>query len=421
GDIDGDGDLDAVTRNEANGGVVRPQVYQFTAATGGTGRGLSWSTADRLIGNNSPVLATGDLDGDGDLDVLTATSSGFNNTIGVLLNNGQSQFQVGASLSPGTASGATYMALGDVDGDGDLDALVSSFNAGLLVYRNNGNATFAAGVAQSATGDRFALGDLDADGDLDLVVTDYQRGTVSVALNTGSGTFVFQLLTVASPTALHVVLGDIDGDGDLDAVTRNEANGARLFLNNGTGTLSVGATLTVPGSADGLALADIDADGDVDLAISYNDASAAGGLALFANNGSGLFARTGPAVAVGQSAGATLFGDIDHDGDLDLFTISQNTSSVAIRLNNGQGSFSGTQNVAVHADPMLLALGDFDGDGDLDFMTTLSSTGTTYLDVRLNEGTVLVTTATQPGLPGVEVYPNPAHAQFVVRVPAALR
>jgi len=409
------------TLRTANGGVVRPQVYQFTAATGGTGQGLSWSNADKLIGNNSPVLATGDLDNDGDLDVLTATSSGFNNTIGVLLNNGLSQFQVGASLSPGTASGATYMALGDVDGDGDLDALVSSFNAGLLVYRNNGNATFAAGVQQSPIGYRFALGDLDADGDLDLVVTDYQRGVVGAALNTGSGTFVFQAFALASPTALNVVLGDLDNDGDLDAATHNEANGAQLFLNNGTGTLSLGATLTVPGSADGLALADTDADGDIDLAISYNDASAVGRLALFANNGSGLFARTGLAVAVGQRAGATLFGDVDHDGDLDLFTISQNTSSVAVRLNDGQGSFSGIQNVAVHADPMLLALGDFDGDGDLDFMSTLSSTGTTYLDVRLNGGTVLATTAAQPGLPSVEVYPNPAHGQFVVQVPAALR
>ncbi|RYY10747.1 MAG: T9SS type A sorting domain-containing protein [Cytophagaceae bacterium] len=56
-----------------------------------------------------------------------------------------------------------------------------------------------------------------------------------------------------------------------------------------------------------------------------------------------------------------------------------------------------------------------------DYTTTPSSTGTTYLDVRLNGGTVLATRTAQPGLPGVEVYPNPAHGQFVVKVSAALR
>jgi hypothetical protein len=402
----------------ATGGAVRPQVYQFTAAVGGTGQGLTWTSADRLIGSSAAVMAMGDLDNDGDLDVLTATPSGI--SIGVLLNSGRGQFQASGSLSPSNVGASTYLALGDVDGDGDLDALVSSFSAGIRLYRNSGNATFATGVVQSATGDYFALGDLDADGDLDLVITEHQANLVRVALNNGSGTFALQPLTLAALAPVNVVLGDVDNDGDLDALTNN-ANGAQLFLNNGSGTFAVGATLAVPGAAEALALADIDADGDVDLALSYNDASSAGWLALFVNNGSGSFARTGLPVAVGPNTGPTLFGDTDHDGDLDLFSISRNSSSVAVRLNNGQGSFSGTQSVAIHADPALLALGDLDGDGDLDFMATQSSSATTYLDVRLNEGTVLATAAAQAEEPTVTIYPNPAHDQFVVQVPAALR
>jgi hypothetical protein len=215
-------------------------------------------------------------------------------------------------------------------------------------------------------------------------------------------------------------MADLDNDGDLDVVTANGANGLRLFLNSGTGLLSPGPALAVPGTADGLALGNIDGDGDVDLAVSYNDSNGNAWLALFANNGSGAFTRTSQTIAIGQSVGALAFGDVDHDTDLDLFILSQGTSEALIRLNNGVGSFSGSRSEYLSYFPSQLIVGDFDADGDLDFGATQTTSGSTLLHLRFNEGRVLATTA-PTGVPRAQLYPNPAHGQFVVAVPAALR
>ncbi|RYY09148.1 MAG: hypothetical protein EOO36_22730, partial [Cytophagaceae bacterium] len=189
-----------------------------------------------LPGIYPQAVAMGDVDGDGDLDML---SSGGSGTVSVLLNNGDATFRAGTSVS----AYANYnLTLGDVDGDGDLDLVAAAQNSNSVQIRlNNGAGVFSGGQnVPVSTGPRgVALGDLDADGDLDLVtnnigLTTNYGNTVSVRFNNGAGVFSAQATTpdlIVGTLPWHVALADIDGDNDLDVLTANNNSTVSLRLN----------------------------------------------------------------------------------------------------------------------------------------------------------------------------------------------
>ena len=411
------------TMRTANGGLVRRQVYQFTAATGGSGRGLLRAGASFSPGWYASDLAAGDIDNDGDLDLLAPTEAQYTgaSVIAVQLNDGQGRFTAGPSINPGSYATPTSLVLGDVDADGDLDIVASYGGFSVSVCLNQGRGTFA--PAQSfgnLVGTRLALGDVDEDGDLDVVVASYQYGTMQVALNNGSGSFGTPSVALDSPNALGISLGDVDGDGDLDILTAN-LTGPRLYLNDGEGTFAEGLVLPVAGSVRDAALGDLDRDGDLDIAVSTNDASGAASLLVLRNQGTGTFVEASPRVALGTYANRLRLGDVDHDGDLDAVVTNGSSDDVAVRLNDGTGAFFRTPNVPVSANPTALALADLDGDGDLDVAAMQSATGGALVNLRLNDGQPLATAPALAGGTPVLLYPNPAHGQFTVVVPAALR
>ena len=410
-----------------NGGLVRRQVYQFLAATGGPGRGFLRAGPRLSAGWYAADLTVGDLDNDGDLDLVLPvvpdnTSAGF---LAVQLNDGQGQFRAGTSIAHGAFVMPTRVVLADIDGDGDLDALAGYSSSSWSICLNNGNATFAAArQLYNLEGSQLAVGDVDADGDLDLVTASYQAsGVLSVALNDGAGSFRVQPVQLPSPTASAVELGDVDNDGDLDALTANGANGPRLYRNDGTGTFAEGLMLHAAGTVRGAAFGDADADGDLDVVVGYEEAPATGArsswLTLLRNDGAGGFAGAGPRMALGRQLVRLRLGDLDHDGDLDAVAVDGDNDNVAVRLNDGQGLFSGTQQAAVSDNPGYLALGDLDGDGDLDVLTLQSATGGPRLDILLNESLGLSTASSQAAA-ALTLYPNPAHGQFTLRLAPAL-
>ncbi len=193
------------------GAPASPYVYQFTAATGGLGRGefvAVAGAADLALPARPGGLVLGDVDGDGDLDLLTANTSG---TVSVRLGNGAARFTASATAPdlPIAPNGYVFdLALGDVDADGDFDLLVTTQGAGprdslgaVVVRLSDGTGRFRplvtprADPAVGAEPWRVALGDLDGDGDLDLLTTGFSGltgGSVSVRFNrdqpTGLGT-----------------------------------------------------------------------------------------------------------------------------------------------------------------------------------------------------------------------------------------
>ncbi|MBL8338867.1 MAG: VCBS repeat-containing protein, partial [Rhodoferax sp.] len=251
-----------------------------------------------------PVLA--DLDADGDLDAVIGYDDGslkyFRNTSG---NSDAPNFvlQVG-DLGLGTGGSGASPTLGDLDGDGDLDAIVGLTSGALRLLRNTGTATAPAftldttdiGLATADASVRPALVDIDADGDLDLVVGT-SVGTLRLHRNTGSASAP-QFTLVANNygpgtigASARPTFADIDGDGDFDAAIGDQDGVTHLLLNVGTAqdasfqqTFGYGlpSTPNVTFSA-APAFGDIDTDGDVDLLVG----NLLGGTRLYLND-SGL-------------------------------------------------------------------------------------------------------------------------------------
>ena len=304
---------------------------------------------------------------------------------------GQGALTVGPVVAVGDNSRAVQLA--DVDNDGDLDLLaVSDFAVGRVAVRlNNGNGTFATAANAQVNPNPYglAVADVDGDGDLDLLAS--CKGTspvVSVRFNNGSGSFGGgQNVTVpGGPQAL--ALGDVDGDGDLDFVCAHNL-GAGLVsvrLNNGQGSFSGTGQVSSGNYTSGVALGDLDNDGDLDLVASnlnYNT-SAAGTLAIRLNDGTGSFPTVRDQGAGFDNTNVAL-GDLDGDGDLDIAVAIWDVSGyVGIRLNDGQGGFQTSRGFSASGSPSEVVLGDFDADGDLDLVT--ASRSSDRLEIWANNG-----------------------------------
>ncbi|MCP5155818.1 MAG: VCBS repeat-containing protein [Ectothiorhodospiraceae bacterium] len=382
GDVDGDGDLDLVAGNPGFFNNVNQPTSLY----------LNNGTADPFSGvvgipvtdpNHFPLaLALGDVDGDGNLDLVTGN---FDLPIRLYLNNGTADpfDQVDGSHVAFDTQTTPAVALGDVDGDGDLDLVAGSLGQPERLYLNNGTADPFAGVSgANITADGFntravALGDVDGDGDLDLVAGN-DGSPNRLYLNNGT-TDPFAGVTGANITAdadsaFAVALGDIDGDGDLDLVVGNDGSPNRLYLNNGTAAPFDGVTgadiTTDARSTFAVALGDFDGDGDLDLATgNFNQPNR-----LYLNSGTDdpFAGAIGTDITTDTDhTRAVALGDVDGDGDLD-FVAGNEVQPNRLYLNGGTadslGRFTGTDVTADSQVTFAVALGDVDGDGDLDLV-----------------------------------------------------
>ncbi len=291
-------------------------------------------------------MVLGDIDGDGDLDFVTANDAA--GTASVRFNDGLGNFSGNQEVSVG--ANPYCVTLGDIDGDGDLDLLTGNPGGGNISIRfNDGAGNFSGGTDLATGGYRLSgltLGDLDGDGDLDLVGASYLAGAVFIRLNNGAGVFSGST-NLAFSNARNVALGDMDADGDLDlvAVSGNNPGLVAVWLNNGSATFTAGQSLDAGNQAYGVALGDLDGDGDLDLAVASRITSS---LTMFLNNGTGTY-TSAPAVPIDSGAYSVAFGDVDGDGDLDLLTANLSGTS-SVRLNQAPApaitSFTPTSGVA---------------------------------------------------------------------------
>lgn len=350
----------------------------FTSAQHATGCSAGWD------------LKFGDLDNDGDVDAVAID----NGQSYLLFNDGSGAFS--ATALSATNYGSYRCALADLDSDGDLDIIVVSspmattsgqWSGQNVIYRNDGSGNFVSTV-NFGTGSDYSIdvdtGDLDNDGDVDFVVT---NGGVSdipndIYINDGSGNFTRKgFLYIASSTAeiadnsWAVRLADIDNDGDLDVFTGNFGFGpvqSWYYLNDGnanfyyTSRVDLGAAAI----AVSMAAADFNGDGHVDIAIGHLGQPSASPptynrVSLYLNNGSGAFGSpyvmSTPDIPYGLGAA-----DIEGDGDLDLAVGFEGTNGY-ILLNPGNGQFSSSVSLGTPAHSIAFA--DLDGDGDLDVGT----------------------------------------------------
>jgi Big-like domain-containing protein/VCBS repeat protein len=289
GDFNGDGAPDlavAQCGSSVNCGTGQVSVLL------GNGDGTFQSPVPYSTGNGSSYfVATADFNGDGILDLAVANQTGGNSEIAILLGNGDGTFQAPVGYSTGAAS-AAYISVGDFNLDGAADLAVANTGTqdSVSILLGNGDGSFQTAVVYSSGGafaKAVAVGDFNGDGAPDLAVVNgcatyynldcSQSGSVGVLLGNGDGTFQAPVAYGSGgnePNSLAIA--DFDGDGNLDLAVANlgpsagnsSAGVLGLLLGNGDGTFQPAATFGAGGNfAVFVSAADFNGDGQPDVAV----------------------------------------------------------------------------------------------------------------------------------------------------------
>ncbi|UCE25118.1 MAG: VCBS repeat-containing protein, partial [Candidatus Zixiibacteriota bacterium] len=232
-DFNGDGWPDLAT---GNGGDCGLSVFR------NAGDGSFWQRSDHdRRGGREPFgsICAGDFDGNGYLDLAKAGS--IAGTPDIHFQGGDGYFQTPLLLAWHDAP--QFVSAGDLNGDGNLDILTSD-SARLHQFSialNNGDMTFSIPEIYAAGGKPWSTtaADVDGDGDLDLLTTHYQLGVISVLSNSGDGTFTLQAQYSADSWPSVLITADVDNDGDQDLVAASRLTNSISVLKNGTSTAAV--------------------------------------------------------------------------------------------------------------------------------------------------------------------------------------
>ncbi len=342
-------------------------------------------------------VAAADLDGDGDLDLLVAAET----TSYVLWFENEGAAGGGAwpqHVVTAAKGGLRHAAAADLDGDGDLDVLSASAAAPVFAwYENRGGGAFGNAAKNQepiseggADGRAILAADLDRDGDLDVLTASCADNTLAWHANddddgddhdgdcadgrehSGGDFGARRVISAAADCPVALFVADVDLDGDADVGAAAQGGAVRWFENrDGAGTFAPGRALLGGGAGNVDALAaDLDGDGDPDIAA----ASAGSGAAEWFENRtihrSGLFPPDArQVIAQDQAYEAVGLADTDRDGDLDVLAASAAARVVALYRNAGDGTFLPAATVGRPAYGVRqLGSADFDRDGRTDVL-----------------------------------------------------
>jgi Bacterial Ig-like domain (group 3)/FG-GAP-like repeat len=299
------------------------------------------------------ALTVGDFNHDGNADLVA--TSGFNNIVIVLLGHGDGTFSP-ANGSPITVgSFPQAVKIGDFNGDGLQDLAVANAKDNTIsILLGNGDGTFTAASGSPIPVGSFpffvAIADFDGNGTADIAASNENDNTVSILLGNGDGTF-----TQASGSPIPnfkynpgpIVTADFNGDGKVDLAVSNftpadqsqKLTSVNVLLGNGDGTFTnaPGSPITVGVDAWALAAADFNQDGKTDLAVdNYGqiDFFTTQTLSILLGNGNGTFTALGTPIQLGQSPNDLVTADFNGDGTTDLAIpeLADGTTTILLNL-----------------------------------------------------------------------------------------
>lgn len=378
-DLDGDGTVDAVVSDAGGWLTVRR----------GAGDGSFQTPAALTLEQESTPLGSRavDLDGDGDLDLAVATEA---QAAFYLLDAETGTFAISDTWQDTGVDEVDLgvFQVGDLDGDGDPDLVAANTGRAdeIFVFLLDGAGHVAEVRVQTLTdatrsGRQMVLEDLDGDGDLDLVLDLHGNPTLRTLLNDGTGTFTLSATLELDRVVVDLAAGHFNGDGLLDlAFYDEEDTEISLLLGDGTGSFTVGAPIPRGERTYDFAAGDFDGDGLDDLWTlpeSY-------GLVLLLNDGDGASFTATPVLPDLRPTGEgeATAADLDADGILDLVVYdNQGTDTWHLLGGDGTGAFVDRGEFSLPTHSGRMTAGDFDGDGHVDLANRMPTTEDSSLGV----------------------------------------
>jgi len=404
-DLNKDGFIDVIATGVSDPSNHKTGVGVFLSNGNGTFKpGVVYDITTSAV----QAFIVDDLNGDGVPDILVAnSSSGGSAQLTALLGKGDGSFTVGPTTAISLTTPLTLYGLsqpivtGDFNGDGKVDVITADG----VMYPGNGDGSFGAGHQALNNGyfvvTAFAVGDFNGDGKLDVAefITGINpSGTVIIFLGNGDGTFTQSFSYDSVPEGTALVATDIDGDGYLDLVVGRSSNGMfgaaglgnqttantwyyQVLMGHGDGTF-YGAPVTLGGAAGisvtSYALADFNNDGRLDVlapTAGTNTGPAPSSLTVIPGVGNGAFAspRVSP-TNFPPSVVATA--DLNGDGNADAIVLGSTSSgsAVGVLFGNGKGTLSGELDYPLPAAGNAIQVGDFNGDGLPDIAVAVNCT-----------------------------------------------
>lgn len=369
-DLDGDNDMDVIAGSiddnkiewYENDGAEMPSFITHVLST--TANGINSICAE-------------DIDNDEDMDILAATT--YNNRITWYENDGAELPTFTPIIIASDAEYIKSVSTADVDGDNDIDVLSASANDDEISWYENDGAidpTFTLHVVSNKVYGAFCVkaADIDKDGDTDIVSASNYDDKITWYENDGttSPTFTKHDITNEAMGAYSICLADVDGDDDIDVISASsDDNKIAWYENSGAAdpSFSPHVLTTNASGARAVFASDINGDSHIDiLSASYGDDK----VAWYKNNGNSnpTFSII-PIVSEAYGADCVYAADIDNDGNMDIVSSSLNDDRVAWYKNNGENPPAFTMNVinnnAYGARSVYTA--DIDGDGDTDILS----------------------------------------------------
>lgn len=371
GDLDRDGDIDLVSPGSLGSDI---NVY----LNDGTGAFPSQDTYAGVL--NNAFLELADLDNDGFLDIATTAASGGNTNVHVYLNDGDGTFAPLVAYSIGV--NGTNIESCDLNGDGYLDLITSTSNADTVSFLiNDTDGTFSGltGLSSGNSPSFIDCGDVNGDGLNDIINTDSTDQEFSVFINTGGANFASRVQYSTTDTTFHVRLADVDADGDLDALLAKSLSGddaLSVHLNNGDGTFVADGDYLVGDAADHITFADFDSDGDIDVSMGNSNDST---VSVLFNDGAGAYNTSDLYTPAPNFSRYITTADYNLDGAMDMAVGGFSGNQFSIYLNQ--------INTAPTASTPTFVSQATDGSGEVTLQTTVedSDLDTTRIQIEYSD------------------------------------